>query len=210
MTSIYQLKSAFQQLLRPTVAGLARAGVTANQVTVAAMVLSIAHGLWIGFAANEGATWALALLPLTLFARMALNAVDGMLAREYGQASRRGAVLNELGDMVSDAVLYLPLALVAGFHPGFVVLIVVLALIGEAVGILAQALGAPRNYAGPMGKSDRAAAFGLCAVLTAAGGGALLGIDLITGLLVVMVSLSVVTVWNRARAAMAPNREPTA
>ena len=46
---------------------------------------------------------------------MALNAIDGMLAREYGQKSRLGAYLNELGDVVSDAALYAPFALLAAF-----------------------------------------------------------------------------------------------
>ena len=199
MASVYQLKITFQQLLRPMVARLAQAGVTANQVTVAALVLSVAHGLWIGLSADTGATRALALLPLTLLLRMALNAIDGMLAREWGQKSRNGAVLNEAGDLISDAALYLPLALVPGISAGFVVVIVVIAMITEALGILAQALGGARNYAGPMGKSDRALGFGLVAILTALTG---VGPDLIHAVLVVMVSLSVVTLWNRSRAAM--------
>ena len=37
---------------------------------------------------------------------MAFNAIDGMLAREFGQKSRLGAYLNELTDVVSDAALY--------------------------------------------------------------------------------------------------------
>ena len=44
MPSIYDLKPRFQSLLRPITRGLAAAGVTANQVTVAAAVLSIAVG----------------------------------------------------------------------------------------------------------------------------------------------------------------------
>jgi CDP-diacylglycerol---glycerol-3-phosphate 3-phosphatidyltransferase len=42
MPSIYGLKPAFQNLLRPLVRGLANAGVTANQVTLTAMALSFA------------------------------------------------------------------------------------------------------------------------------------------------------------------------
>ena len=38
MPTIYDLKPAFQRLLAPLVHGLARAGVTANAVTVAALV----------------------------------------------------------------------------------------------------------------------------------------------------------------------------
>jgi len=36
---------------------------------------------------------------------MALNAIDGMLAREHHMQSKLGAILNELGDVVSDTVL---------------------------------------------------------------------------------------------------------
>ena len=46
---------------------------------------------------------------------MALNAIDGMLAREFGQKSALGGYLNEIGDVVSDAALYAPFALVAPF-----------------------------------------------------------------------------------------------
>ena len=93
MASIYDLKPRFQALLRPLAGFLARAGVTANQVTIAAVLLSLATGaallIW---------PWAMLLVPGALFVRMALNAIDGMLAREHGQKSRMGAVLNELGD----------------------------------------------------------------------------------------------------------------
>lgn len=49
MASIYDIKPAFQNLLRPITRSLARAGVTANQVTVAAALLSAAVGACIGF-----------------------------------------------------------------------------------------------------------------------------------------------------------------
>ena len=48
------------------------------------------------------------LLPIVLFIRMALNALDGMLARECNQQTRFGAILNETGDVISDIALYLP------------------------------------------------------------------------------------------------------
>ena len=61
--------------------------------------------------------WPLILLPIILFLRMGLNAIDGMLAREHGMKSNLGAVLNEVGDVISDSALYLPLALVPGVSP---------------------------------------------------------------------------------------------
>jgi CDP-diacylglycerol--glycerol-3-phosphate 3-phosphatidyltransferase len=197
MASIYDLKPAFQGLLRPLTRRLAAAGVTANAVTVAAALLSLAVGAAIAW--TRGSRAALLLLPATLFARMALNAIDGMLAREHGQKSKAGALLNELGDVVSDSALYLPLALVPGFEPRLVACIVVLAALAELAGVLGTTIGASRRYDGPMGKSDRAFAFGLL--------GLLLGLGLSPGpwllaaqglILILLVS----TVWNRARRAL--------
>src|ERR1700749_2501043 len=109
LPSVYDLKPKFQNLLRPLCAAMARGGITANQVTASAAVMSIALGVVI--AVTHGAAWTLFLLPPVLFVRMALNAIDGMLARAFNQKSRLGAVLNELGDVVSDTALYLPFAL---------------------------------------------------------------------------------------------------
>ena len=108
MPSIYDIKPRFQALLRPLVVILARSGVTANQVTLTAMVLSFLVGLLVVI--WPAARWPMILIPIALFVRMALNAIDGMLAREFDMKSRLGAVLNELGDVASDAALYLPFA----------------------------------------------------------------------------------------------------
>lgn len=197
MASLYDLKPAFQAWLRPRCAMLARAGVTANQVTLGAALLSLAAGILVAVAPAAG--WPLLLYPPVLFARMALNAIDGMLAREHGQATPLGALFNELGDIVSDAALYLPLALVPGVPAGLVVLCVVLAGLTETAGILAKTIGSERRYDGPLGKSDRAFVFGGIALL--------LGLGLAPGLwleslLWLVVVLSGVTVARRVRSAL--------
>ena len=166
MPSIYQLKSAFQNFLRPTTQRLFRLGVTANHVTWAAMLLSCLVGGLLFIFPNR---WVLFLIPLFLFFRMALNAIDGMLAREHHQKSALGAVLNELGDVVSDAALYLPFALLPGTSPALLVITVFLALLSEMTGIIAVQIGATRRYDGPMGKSDRAFVFGAIALALALG-----------------------------------------
>jgi CDP-diacylglycerol--glycerol-3-phosphate 3-phosphatidyltransferase len=156
--SVYTLKPAFQRLLRPLVERLARAGVTANQVTVAAALGSLVVGAFV--AEMAPVRWPFLLVPIWLFARMALNAIDGMLAREHGQKSSLGAYLNELGDVVSDAALYAPFALLSAFGPFWISLVIVLAIISELAGVLGLTVGASRRYDGPMGKSDRAIVFG--------------------------------------------------
>ncbi len=197
MPSIYDLKPQFQALLRPLVRRLANYGVTANQVTVSAAVLSIGVGAWV--AATEGARAALLAVPITLLVRMALNAIDGMLAREHQQQSRLGAILNEVGDVVADAALYLPLALVPGVPAVWVVLAVVLAVVSELVGVLGLQVGSTRRYDGPMGKSDRAFVFG--AVCLALGLGAPTG-PWLSGVLGFVVLLLVATIANRGRRAL--------
>ena len=198
MPSVYQLKPAFQALLRPLIGGLVRLGMTANMVTIAALLLSLAVGGTIAFRPSAG--WPLLLLPATLFVRMALNAIDGMMAREHNQTSRLGAVLNELGDAVSDAALYLPLGLVPGVEPRLLAPAVVLAVVSEMTGVVAVQIGAQRRYDGPMGKSDRAFVFGVVGLLLGLGVPAGRWLDVVLAL---VLALLVLTVVNRAKRALA-------
>ena len=89
-------------------------GVTANQVTIAACVASLLLGVLLSIFAHV--TWLFWLLPIWLFIRMALNAIDGMLAREFQQQSPLGAYLNEITDVLADAALYLPFAFMVPFY----------------------------------------------------------------------------------------------
>jgi CDP-diacylglycerol---glycerol-3-phosphate 3-phosphatidyltransferase len=171
--TIYALKPKFQALLRPWVRGLYRLGVTANQVTLAACAISVALGLCLFFAAaranadGTSATRWFWLIPLWMFLRMAFNAIDGMLAREFGQQSKFGAYLNELTDVIADAALILPFAALApfaGLASVWVAAFALLAALGEFAGALGPTVGATRRYDGPMGKSDRAFVLGALAL----------------------------------------------
>ena len=191
--TLYDLKPRFQALLRPLVRRLAAAGVTANQVTGAAALGSVAVGALIAWQAGHRAMFLL--VPAWMLVRMALNAIDGMLAREFGQMSRLGGYLNELGDVVSDAALYAPFALLPPFGPAGVGLVVVLAILSEYAGVL----GVKRRYDGPLGKSDRALAFG------AIGAWAGLGLALpawFGWLMPLFALLLAVTTVNRVRAGL--------
>ena len=167
MASLYQLKPAFQRLLHPAVAVLARAGVTPNQVTLVALVVSIVTGAaLVAFPADRAALLA---VPMVMFLRMALNAIDGMLAREHGMQTTFGGFINELCDVASDCALILPFVLVLPQAAIWVVLLTVFAVLAEFAGVVAQALGGSRRYDGPMGKSDRAFLFGFIALLLGVG-----------------------------------------
>ncbi|PRH88314.1 CDP-alcohol phosphatidyltransferase [Labrys okinawensis] len=156
--SLYALKPRFQALLRPRVTRMAERGTTANQVTLAAAAGSLVVGLGVAWLSDLRILFLL--LPVWLAIRMALNAIDGMLAREFGQKSLLGAYLNEIADVVSDAALILPFATLPVFGPFWTGAVIVLAVISEFAGVMGPLVGASRRYDGPLGKSDRAFVFG--------------------------------------------------
>jgi CDP-diacylglycerol--glycerol-3-phosphate 3-phosphatidyltransferase len=163
MISVYQLKPKFQQLLQPILIFLNKRKITANQITVASIILSVIIGVL--FWTSDRYNWFFLSLPIGLLLRMALNALDGMMARKYNQMTKLGEVLNEVGDIFSDLILFFPLI---KFQPESLYLIVgfiSLAIINEFAGLLGKVVGKNRRYEGPMGKSDRALLFGIYGII---------------------------------------------
>ncbi len=164
MVSIYDLKPKFQQLLAPFLEFLIKRRLTPNMITLLALVGSIMVGviIWI---TRQQPNWLL-IMPVWLFLRMALNAMDGMMARKYDLGTPLGCILNELGDVLSDLALYLPLSFIVPEIFGIMTLFCIGAVITEFCGVLGYALGVKRHYEGPMGKSDRAFLVGALVLIT--------------------------------------------
>jgi CDP-diacylglycerol--glycerol-3-phosphate 3-phosphatidyltransferase len=150
--------AAVQTPLTPLVARLAFAGITANQVTIASLIGSIAVGAFLVSYGERPIVFAL--LPIWLLARMSLATIDGTLAVDFGQKSRLGGMLNEVGDVLSDIALFLALAFVAPFSPTFLAVVIALSVLCEIAGIAGPALGGSRRLDGPFGKADRTLALG--------------------------------------------------
>lgn len=163
MISIYKLKPKFQALLTPILVFLHKKGITANQITLFSLLWSFIIAVLFWFA-DFNRFYYLA-LPFGLFVRMALNALDGMMARVYDQKSKLGEILNETSDIVSDISLFLPLLKHEPESLYFIVIFICLSIVNEFSGILAKAISGERRYDGPMGKSDRAFIIGLYGLL---------------------------------------------
>ena len=163
MISVYKIKPAFQKSLQPILKALHKMGVTANQLTVFAVLFSIGLGVLIWF--HIDTHYFLLLVAFGLLIRMALNALDGMMARQFSMQSRLGEVLNEVGDIVSDLAIIFPLIIISAANPYLIVLFGVLAIINEFAGLMGRAMGGERRYEGPMGKSDRALVIGLLCLI---------------------------------------------
>jgi len=161
MISIYNLKPRFQKFLKPLLEALHHLRITPNMITIYSVLVSLVIGisLWL----NLG-KYVLLLAPIGLIFRMMLNALDGMMASAYHLKSKKGEVYNELGDVLSDLFIYIPLIKVTGHLP-VILLFVILSVLNEFAGILSKAVSGVRRYDGPMGKSDRAFLVGLYLLL---------------------------------------------
>lgn len=160
--TLYQLKPQFQALLKPIANTLATKGITANQVTLFTLILCITFAALL-FITGQSKLWLA--LPLVLFIRMALNAIDGLMAREFNMSSKLGAVLNELGDLVADAAISFAFLAIAGFNNAWLILFVLLSWLTEFIAILAINLAGTRINLGPLGKSDRTLLLGILALI---------------------------------------------
>lgn len=194
MISIYQLKPKFQSLLRPCANRLNNANITANQVTISACLGSIFVSFIVGLFSSY--QWIFCVIPIWMLIRMALNAIDGMLAREFQQKTDLGAYLNEIGDVISDIALLLVFMQLDNVSNNLVILVVLLSFLSEYAGVLGLMVGASRRYDGPMGKSDRAFVFG---AISLGIGIYQLPLDCINPILWMISFLLIYTVINRIR-----------
>lgn len=193
MISIYQLKPKFQNLLHPIVKRLYNMKFTANQITLLAMFLSVSVGVLTYYLSNYRKIFFI--LPIFLFIRMALNAIDGMLAREFNQKSSLGGILNELGDIYSDTAIFLGLWNVIDSHI-LLILVIIFSIISEVAGILGAVVGKNRRYDGPMGKSDRAFIIGC---LGLAFGFGWENQNILNGVFILLILLLNYTTFNRIK-----------
>jgi len=162
MISVYKIKPKFQKLLQPILFLLRKIGISPNQITIFTVFFSIALGVFLFFGI-ENKVWFL-FFSLGLLLRMALNALDGMMAKQFNLQSKKGEILNELGDIISDVAIFFPFIYFDLLKTEYVIIFIVLSIINEFCGILSKSVYGIRRYDGPMGKSDRALLVGLICI----------------------------------------------
>ena len=163
MISVYKLKPKFQKLLQPLLLLLKRMGVSPNHITVFTIVFSIIIG-YILFLGIQDRFWFL-IVSVGLLLRMMLNALDGMMAKQFNLQSKLGEILNEIGDVISDIAIYFPFIYFESIKSEYVIIFIFLSIINEFCGVLAKLISGTRRYDGPMGKSDRAFLVGVICII---------------------------------------------
>jgi phosphatidylglycerophosphate synthase len=148
---IYNIKPWFREQLQPLIKLLWN--VHPDVLTWSALALSILAGILL-CNSYEHPFLAVAAVPL-LFARLALNALDGMLAQQTGKARAAGEVLNEVSDRLADVAIFLGLTLSPAVDKLSGLLSIISILMVSYIGILGKAVASERVYIGILGKADR-------------------------------------------------------
>ncbi len=99
--------------------------------------------------------WLLIIAPLFSYLRLWFNMLDGMVAVAAGKASRRGEILNDLPDRVSDVIIFVGVAHSGLMNPIFGYWAAIAAVLTAYVGLFGQALGVQREFGGIMSKPWR-------------------------------------------------------
>jgi Phosphatidylglycerophosphate synthase len=99
--------------------------------------------------------WLLIIAPLFCYLRLWFNMLDGLVAFAAGKASRRGEILNDLPDRISDVVIFVGLAHSGLMNPLIGYWAAILAVFTSYVGLFGQALGVQRQFGGIMSKPWR-------------------------------------------------------
>ena len=192
--STYLLKSHFQSLLVPVRDKLIALGFSANQITLLTVLLCIVYSALLVWPTTV--KFCLILLPIFLFIRMALNALDGMIAAHTHTKSALGVVLNEVGDVVSDFCLFGAFVFLLPLPPWSWFALIFLCFMIEFVSLaLFLAIGERPNL-GPFAKSDRALYLGLLSLFLVGFPDSIILIYIYTGLGIL---LALVTIWNRIK-----------
>ncbi|MGF6907486.1 CDP-diacylglycerol--glycerol-3-phosphate 3-phosphatidyltransferase [Fusobacterium sp. PH5-44] len=191
--SVYKLKSKFQELLMPICKKVNNMGITPNQITLFTMIFSIVFSLILDYFHNY--TWLFLLVPIFFLKRMALNALDGMIATKFDKKTKLGIYFNEVGDIISDTVFFYCFFKVIGIQEIMYLLFIFLSIMTEYVGVISVQVDQKRHYDGPMGKSDRAVLVSLISLLYYGK----VGEKYILIILIIGLVLLVVTAYNRVK-----------
>jgi phosphatidylglycerophosphate synthase len=147
------IADAFRATARRAVDLCVRANIHPDTVSYGSIVLAAAAGACFFFSGRW--PWLLLVGPAFCYGRLWLNMLDGMVALASGKASKKGEIVNELPDRVSDVLIFAGVAHSGLCHVASGYWAAILAVMTAYVGIFGQALGAGRQFGGVMSKPWR-------------------------------------------------------
>ena len=98
--------------------------------------------------------------------RLWLNMFDGMVALAAGKASKKGEIVNDLPDRVSDVLIFAGIAHSGWCNTIIAYWVAIAAVVVAYVGLFGQAVGVQREFSGVMAKPWRIVAMSVGAIVT--------------------------------------------
>lgn len=98
--------------------------------------------------------------------RLWLNMFDGMVALAAGKASRKGEIINDLPDRISDVLIFVGVAHSGWCNAYYAYWVAIAAVIVAYVGLFGQAVGVQREFSGVMAKPWRIVLLSIGALAT--------------------------------------------
>ena len=130
--------------------------VNPNTISWIGLILAFTSGLLFYLSGTKGEwDWMLILGAVVVLASGYFDALDGKVAKLAGKASRKGDYLDHVFDRYADMFMIGGVAISAWCNPYIGMLALVGVLLTSYMGTQAQAVGAPRLYAGLLGRADR-------------------------------------------------------
>lgn len=141
-----------------------RSGIHPDAISYLSIVAAVIAAVC--FWESGEARWLLIIAPLFCYLRLWFNMLDGMVAVAANKAGRRGEILNDLPDRVSDVIIFIGVAHSGWMHPLNGYWAAIFAVLTAYVGLFGQALGVQREFGGMMAKPWRMVALSIGAWLT--------------------------------------------
>jgi len=164
LTSRRPIANIFRRTAETATRFCVRNGIHPDAISYLSIVASAAAAIC--FWKSGQTRWLLIIAPLLCYLRLWFNMLDGMVAVAANKASRRGEILNDLPDRISDIMIFVGVAHSGLMNPLIGYWAAIFAVLTAYVGLFGQALGVRREFGGIMSKPWRMVALHIGAWLT--------------------------------------------
>lgn len=165
MVDLDNLKTKSEKVLRPLKKLLLKRKIGSFQVTAIAVLGSLFVGLLLFFS-QYSLKW-LYVLVIWVIIKTMLYTIESMMTQEDGLGTYESALFRDLGSVLSELFLYIPLISPKEVAPIVVLFYIFAAFATEFCGLMVTTIGVDKQTQGPLGKNERTLYMGILALLTA-------------------------------------------
>ena len=170
MTSTYEptsrrpIAGLFRRSAHSAVRVAVRAGIHPDVFSYASIVAA-AIAAWLFWQSRTHPRYIVLAIAFAML-RLWLNMFDGMVALAAGKASKKGEIVNDLPDRISDVLIFAGVAHSGWCNAFYAYWVAIASVIVAYVGLFGQAVGVQREFSGVMAKPWRIVLLSIGALTT--------------------------------------------